>query len=43
MNNRYLAFFELAKAYNSMPDIQDAFSIYMYNYIIEDNIIEIDR
>ncbi len=43
MDNRYLAFFELSKAFNQTPDLQDSFSIYMYNYMIEDNIIDIDN
>ena len=42
MENRYLAFFELAKAVQVNPDIYDSFTIYMYNYVYEDKIIEID-
>ena len=42
MENRYLAFFELAKACQQNPDIYDSFTIYMYNYVYEDNVIEID-
>ena len=42
MENRYLAFFELSKAVMARPDIYDSFTIYMYNYVFEDKIIEID-